>query len=66
MSTVRPEPGGKASSGGDAPNRRLPLRWAVIGFIAAAAGLANYPVSGPALTIITAVAAATGLHKMID
>ena len=44
---------------------RLPLRWAVIGILAIAAGLVAFLASGPAAAITTAVAVAVGAHKMI-
>lgn len=66
MSTVRPGGLWQASSNGDVPGRRLPLRWAVIVLVAGLAAVASYPVGGAVAAIGVATAVAAALHKMID
>ncbi|WP_037306992.1 hypothetical protein [Amycolatopsis orientalis] len=66
MTTVRPSGSSQTPSGGDAPNRRLPLRWLVIGVISALAAASAYAASGQSAAILVAVGVAAALHKMID
>jgi hypothetical protein len=64
MSTSRPRRGEMAGSNREEPER-LPLRWAMIGLVAVIAGVAAFPVGGPAAALVAAVVVAAGLHKMI-
>ena len=55
------------------PNRsdpdRLPLRWVLIGMLAAAGGAAGFisagPVAGPVTAIVTGCTVATAAHRLI-
>jgi hypothetical protein len=44
---------------------RLPLRWAIIGILAAAAGAAGFLCAGPVSAIVTGCAVATAAHRLI-
>ena len=45
---------------------RLPVRWAVIGILAFAAGLIGFMAGGPIAAITTCAAVALAAHKLID
>ena len=45
---------------------RLPMRWAVIGILAFAAGLVGFMAGGPVAAITTFAAVAMAAHKLID
>lgn len=43
----------------------LPLRWAVIGILAAGGGAIGYFFGGPVAAVTTAVAVAVGAHQLL-
>lgn len=65
MSTVSPGSPGTPNSGGSGEPPRLPLRWAVIVLVTAAAGIACYSAGGIYPAVIAAAAVAAVLHKML-
>lgn len=67
MSTVSPgSPGTPNSTGtGEPPGRRLPLRWAFIGLVAGATGIACFAAGGIAAAVVGAAAVAGALHSML-
>jgi hypothetical protein len=62
MSAVSPKSPGTPDSGEPA---RLPLRWAVITGITAAAGIACFAAGGIAVAITAAAAVAVALHELL-
>lgn len=56
--------GSPGTPNGEEPSR-LPLRWAVIIGVAAAAGIACFPAGGIAAAIAAAVAVAVALHQLL-
>jgi hypothetical protein len=44
---------------------RLPVRWALIGLLAVAAGAVGFVSAGPVTAIVTACAVATAAHQLI-
>jgi hypothetical protein len=66
MHTIRPVGVPGASSGGPSPDRRLPLRWLVIGVIAAIAAVPATAAAGQHVAILVAVGVAAALHRMIE
>ena len=66
MTTVRPSGGSSGTRGGDRPGRRLPLRWLVIGILAALSAGSAYATAGQSAAILVAVGVAAALHKMLE
>ncbi|WP_224401835.1 hypothetical protein [Pseudonocardia sp. ICBG1034] len=66
MTTVRPSGGSSGTRGEDRPGRRLPLRWLVIGVLAALSAGSAYATAGQAAAILVAVGVAAALHKMLE
>ncbi len=64
MSSLRPNKPNDTPPGRSEPER-LPLRWAVIGLVAAIAGAAALPVGGVGAAVGAAVVVATGLHSLL-
>jgi hypothetical protein len=62
MSAVSPGSPGTPNSG-EPP--RLPLRWAVIIGVTAAAGIACFAAGGVAAAIVAATAVAVALHELL-
>lgn len=66
MATVSPDSSGtpKSTGNGDQPER-LPLRWALIVLVTAAAGIACFTAGGITAAVVGAAAVAAALHSML-
>lgn len=66
MSAVSPGPPGTSNSGSsEEPPARLPLRWAIIVLVAAAAGIGCFTAAGIGAAVVAAAAVAVALHQML-
>jgi hypothetical protein len=66
MSPVSPGSSGTPNSPGSGePAGRLPLRWAFIVLVTAAAGIACFAACGIAAAVVGASAVAAALHSML-
>ena len=63
MATVSPDSSGTPNGG--EPPARLPLRWAIIVLVTAAAAVACFAAGGIAAAIVGASAVAVALHSML-
>ena len=66
MSEVSPgSPGTPANGVPEEPPTRLPLRWAIIVMVTAAAGIGCFAAAGISAAVVAAAAVAAALHKML-
>jgi hypothetical protein len=66
MATVSPDSSGTSySARGSTQPGRLPLRWALIVLVTAAAGIACFTADGVAAAVVGASAVAAALHSML-
>ena len=63
MSTVRRRP---ATPPPSPDPQRLPLRWAIIAMLTAAAGAIGFVVGGPVVAITAAAAVAVAAHTILE
>ncbi len=66
MATVSPgSPGTPTNASSGEPGGRLPLRWAFIILVTAAAGIACFTADGMAAAVAGAAAVVVALHSML-
>lgn len=67
MGTVSRGPSGTPKTAGSSePPVRLPLRWAIIVLVTAAAGIACFAAAGIAAAVAAAAAVAVALHTVLE